>query len=143
MGGVSNLVNQSKSYGDELIAGGNQNGLFYDPTVIKLKDTKSPLWKHEVFGPVFAITTYRSEEEALAPANDSEYGLGGAVFGQDKNHAEEFASRIDTGMVYVNQPCAGKHDLPFGGVKNSGYGREGGIEGVHSFANVQAFFTKE
>jgi len=140
---VSAFVNQSKTYGDELIAGGNQNGLFYDPTVIKIKDVNSPVWKNEVFGPVFAITTYKTEDEALELANDSEYGLGGSVFGTDKNHAHEFASKIDSGMVYVNSCTKGLHELPFGGIKNSGYGREGGEAGVHSFANIQTYFVKD
>ena len=126
-----------------MISGGKNDGLFYDPAIIKIKDTNSPLWKNEAFGPVFAITTYRTEDEALELANDSEYGLGANVFGTDKKNAEVFASKIESGMVYVNSLTGGDHTLPFGGVKNSGYGREGGEAGVSSFANIQTFFVKE
>ena len=115
---------------------------FYHPTVIRLKDLNSPLWRKEVFGPVFAITGYKTQAEALKMANDSEYGLSAMVLGKDTNNAEEFASKVDSGMVYVNSPNRADPGLPFGGCKNSGYGREGGEHGFESFANVQAYYSK-
>jgi acyl-CoA reductase-like NAD-dependent aldehyde dehydrogenase len=110
--------------------------------VIKLKDLDSPLWKEEVFGPVVALTSYRTEEEALKLANDSEYGLSAMVIGKNTANAEKFASKIESGMVYVNSMNRATPDLPFGGCKNSGYGREGGEHGFESFANVQTFYAK-
>jgi len=143
MKSVSDLVTESVNYGDSLVYGGDKIGHgHYNPAIIRLKDTKSPLWTKEVFGPVFSITTYKNEDEALELANDSEYGLGAIVFGTNKKHSEDFASKINAGMIYVNSPNRGLHTLPFGGVKNSGYGREGGEDGVHSFANVQTYFSK-
>merc|ERR1712232_681961 len=135
MDGIKEKVEKSKKYGDELLYGGDtfkEHDGFYQPTVFKVKDFDSPLWNEEVFGPVFAIVGYRTEEEALKMANDSEYGLGGVVIGKNTKNAEDFGSKIETGMVYANTLNTGTIELPFGGVKNSGYGREG--YGVESFA---------
>ena len=110
--------------------------------MIKLKDLDSPLWREEVFGPVIAMTSYKTEEEALKLANDSEYGLSAMVIGKNTSNAEKFAAKINSGMVYVNSMNKAMAELPFGGCKNSGYGREGGEHGFESFANVQTFYSK-
>jgi len=142
---VEGLVQQSVEYGDQVLTGAKvdpKHGAFYHPTVIKLKDLDSPLWNNEVFGPVIAITSYKTEEQALKLANDTEYGLSAMVIGKNTSNAEKFAARIEAGMVYVNSMNKAFPDLPFGGCKNSGYGRESGEHGFESFANVQTFYSK-
>ncbi len=83
-------------------------------------DEKNPIYRQELFGPVASIYVVESEGEAIRIANDSPYGLGGSVFGADLKHAHSVAERIESGMVYVNQPTWPTAELPFGGVKNSG-----------------------
>lgn len=92
-------------------------------------------YHEELFGPVAVLCHASSAEEAVRIANDSPYGLGGAVFGRDESHAAHVADRLDTGMVGVNTTIRSAPDLPFGGVKNSGYGRELGRFGLDEFAN--------
>lgn len=87
------------------------------------------------------MTGYSTEEEALKLANDTEFGLSAMVIGKNTNNAEKFGQKIDTGMVYVNSINQADHTLPFGGCKNSGYGRESGEHGFESFANVQTHYS--
>ena len=97
----------------------------------------NPAYRTELFGPVACVYKVHSEEAAIALANDVPYGLGGAVFAGDTNHAAEVAAQIETGMVGANQSQSYNAELPFGGVKNSGYGRELGDLGLYTFVNEQ------
>merc|ERR1712226_367853 len=138
---VDDQVQRSKSHGDEVLFGGNKVGeTFYEPTVVKIKDNKSPLFREEVFGPVMTVISYKTEAEALKLANDTEYGLSGSVYGQDIEKANEFARKIDSGMIHVN--CSGPIDspsVPFGGNKTSGVGRNR----YTYFANEQSFIIHD
>lgn len=111
------------------------DGQFFMPTILTDIDRENPAHKSELFGPVAVVYKVSSEEEAIELANDSPYGLGGMVFSGDADHGEEVAKKIETGMVYVNTIRYSLPELPFGGVKRSGYGREMSRSGLMAFVN--------
>ncbi|MBH0054273.1 NAD-dependent succinate-semialdehyde dehydrogenase [Salinibacterium sp. SWN139] len=111
------------------------NGAFYQPTILTEMDSKNPCYYQEFFGPVSIVIRVKDEAEAIAVANDSPFGLGGSVFTKDTVNGEKVARKIDTGMVYVNHPTMVKADIPFGGVKHSGYGHELTNLGIQEFVN--------
>ena len=110
-------------------------GAFVQPTILTGVTPDNPAYYWEFFGPVSLIYRAADEEEAIAIANDSPFGLGGSVFTADAKHGAEVAKRISTGMVFVNHPTMAKADLPFGGVRRSGYGRELLGLGLKEFVN--------
>ncbi|WP_291314193.1 NAD-dependent succinate-semialdehyde dehydrogenase [Corynebacterium sp. UBA2622] len=116
-------------------------GAYFTPAVITDIPVGSDSFYEEFFGPVAEIYKVSSDEEAIELANDSLYGLGGAVFSTDEERAKRVAARIETGMIHVNIPQAGGAELPFGGVKNSGFGRELGPLGMDEFVNRQRFYV--
>lgn len=116
---------------------GLNHGWFVRPTVFAGVDPKATIAQEEIFGPVVAIIPYKTEEEAIAIANDSIYGLSGTVFSADIAHAVSVADRIKTGAVEINGSPFGFH-APFGGVKESGVGRENGWEGFESYVEVKS-----
>jgi len=121
-----------------LVMGGNRidrPGAFMQPTILTNIQPDNPAFREEFFGPVALLFRVKDEDEAIALANDSEFGLGGSVFTQDVARGKRVASRIDTGMVFVNNLTGSTPDLPFGGIKNSGYGRELSSMGIQEFVN--------
>ncbi|MBS2937970.1 NAD-dependent succinate-semialdehyde dehydrogenase [Nocardioides sp. J2M5] len=110
-------------------------GAYYPATVLSGVDTTMRAYQEELFGPVAVLYRVRSAEEAVAVANDSPFGLGAAVFGGDEDHARQVADQLDVGMVGINTTIKSAPDLPFGGVKASGVGRELGRFGLDEFAN--------
>lgn len=110
-------------------------GAFVQPTILTGLTPDNPAYYWEFFGPVSLVYRAADEEEAIAIANDSPFGLGGSVFTADAKHGAEVAKRISTGMVFVNHPTMAKADLPFGGVRRSGYGRELIGLGLKEFVN--------
>ncbi|OBF47153.1 succinate-semialdehyde dehydrogenase [Mycobacterium sp. 852002-50816_SCH5313054-b] len=110
-------------------------GAFVQPTILTDIAADNPAYYQEFFGPVSLFFRVKDEDEAVRLANDSRYGLGGSVYTQDVAHGVEVAKRIDSGMVFVNHPTWTKADLPFGGVKISGYGRELSNLGIQEFVN--------
>lgn len=127
------------------VAYGNQpidlSGQFFMPTILTDITPDNPAAHTEMFGPVAQVYRVHSEEEAIKVANDSQYGLGGIVFSGDPLHGEEVAAQIETGMVFVNNFMTSLPELPFGGVKNSGYGREMSELGLMAFVNEQLIVT--
>ena len=111
------------------------NGTFVQPTILTGVTRDNPVYGQELFGPVAMFFRVRDEDEAVAIANDTEYGLGGSVFTGDLEHGKEIAERIESGMVFVNRPTWTAPELPFGGVKRSGYGRELSWLGIQEFVN--------
>lgn len=95
----------------------------------------NPIFNQELFGPVASVYRVHDEAEAIALANDSSYGLGGTVFSSDLEHAKKVAAQVETGMSFINAGWSSTPDMPFGGVKNSGYGRELSALGIESFIN--------
>lgn len=131
-------VDEAIAYGATLVLGGkrlDRPGSFMQPTILTDIHPDNPAYREEFFGPVALFFRVQDEEEAIALANDSDYGLGGSVFTQDVERGKRIASRIDTGMVFVNHPTWTAADLPFGGIKNSGYGRELSSLGIQEFVN--------
>jgi succinate-semialdehyde dehydrogenase/glutarate-semialdehyde dehydrogenase len=110
-------------------------GAFYPATVLSAVDPSMRAYREELFCPVAVLTRVTSAEQAVSVANDSRYGLGAAVFGRDETKAREVADQLEVGMVGINTTIKSAPDLPFGGVKNSGVGRELGRFGLDEFAN--------
>ena len=110
-------------------------GAYYPATVLSGVDPTMRAYREELFGPVAVLYRVSSAEEAVAIANDSPYGLGAAVFGSDVGRAREVADQLEVGMVGINTTIKSAPDLPFGGVKSSGVGRELGRFGLDEFAN--------
>ena len=112
-----------------------KQGAFVRPVLLTGVKPGNPVYHHEFFGPVSMIFKVKDEDEAIRLANDSPFGLGGSVFTQDIERGKRVAAQISTGMVYINHPTAVKADLPFGGVRRSGYGRELIGLGLKEFVN--------
>lgn len=110
-------------------------GAFMQPTILTDIDSRNPAYKQEFFGPVALFFRVKNENEAVALANDSPFGLGGSVFSRNLERAKQVARRVDTGMVFINTAANSSPDLPFGGIKNSGYGRELSSAGIQEFIN--------
>jgi succinate-semialdehyde dehydrogenase/glutarate-semialdehyde dehydrogenase len=133
---VAALVDDAVARGAKTLAGGHAcagPGYFYEPTVLTDVAADSQLIREEIFGPVAPVLTFRDEDEAIAAANDTEYGLVAYVFTRDLKRAIRVIERIDTGMVGLNQGLVSNAAAPFGGVKQSGFGREGGVEGIGEY----------
>ena len=116
---------------------GLDSGYYVKPTVFADVSPNMTIFREEIFGPVLSITTYNSEEEAVALANDSEYGLSGGVWSGDEERGLQFARKMRTGQVSINGG-AFNISAPFGGYKLSGNGRELGIHGLEEFLEVKA-----
>ncbi|MCT9929826.1 NAD-dependent succinate-semialdehyde dehydrogenase [Planotetraspora sp. A-T 1434] len=112
-----------------------ETGAFVQPTILTDVSRDNPVYGQELFGPVAMFFSVRDEDEAIAIANDTGFGLGGAVFTCDIEHGKEIAHRIDSGMVFVNHPTWTAPELPFGGIKRSGYGRELSWLGIQEFVS--------
>jgi succinate-semialdehyde dehydrogenase/glutarate-semialdehyde dehydrogenase len=131
-------VKNAVAKGATLLMGGNRidrPGSFMQPTVLTDVRPDNPAFREEFFGPVALFFRVKNEDEAVALANDSDFGLGGSVFTKDVARGRRVASRVDTGMMFVNHPTWTTADLPFGGIKNSGYGRELSSMGIQEFVN--------
>lgn len=123
-------------YGNEKV---DLPGQFFMPTILTDITPDNPIFNQEMFGPVASVYKVNSEEEAIALANNSSYGLGNTVFGEPE-HAARVAAKIETGMSWINSDWASLPELPFGGVKNSGYGRELSELGFNAFVNEHLVF---
>ncbi|MEW1836036.1 NAD-dependent succinate-semialdehyde dehydrogenase [Microbacterium sp. NPDC079995] len=137
---ATELVGDAVARGARILAGGNAlegPGTFYEPTVVEGVVPGSAILREEIFGPVLAITTFADEDEAVRLANDTEYGLVSYVFTQDLARGHRMIDRLETGMMGLNVGVVSNAAAPFGGVKQSGMGREGGLEGIHEYLNVK------
>lgn len=124
--------------GAEVLLGGERirrPGAYMSPTILTNIAPGNPAFRDEFFGPVALFFRVKDEEEAIALANDTDFGLGGSVFTRDVGRGLRLASRIDTGMMFINNISWSDAELPFGGIKNSGYGRELGDMGIQAFVN--------
>jgi succinate-semialdehyde dehydrogenase/glutarate-semialdehyde dehydrogenase len=131
-------VNEAVAKGATVVMGGqriNRPGAFMQPTILTNIKPGNPAFREEFFGPVALFFRVKNEDEAVALANDSDFGLGGSVFTKDVERGKRVASRVETGMMFVNHPTWTLPDLPFGGIKNSGYGRELSSMGIQEFVN--------
>ena len=137
---VDELVSDAVERGGKVLTGGNPGngaGYFYPPTVLAQVPGEARVFREEIFGPVAPIVTFREDAEALAMANDTEYGLIAYVVTKDLSRALSISEGLETGMVGINQGVVSNPAAPFGGVKASGYGREGGPEGIEEYLEVK------
>lgn len=137
---VAALVDDAARRGGRIVLGGRRHargGLFYEPTVLTGLDDAMDIARTEIFGPVFAIYRFRSEDEVVRRANQSEYGLVAYAFTRDLARALRLARNVEAGMVILNSGAVGTASVPFGGVKHSGYGREGGHYGIEEYVEVR------
>ena len=132
---LQDQLDRAISGGARVVLGGERNGNFFEPTVLTDVTPDNDAYREELFGPVAVVYKVGSEEEAVRLANDTLYGLGSYLFTTDKEQADRVANQIDAGMVYVNITGADGAELPFGGVKRSGSGRELGKYGADDFVN--------
>ena len=126
--------------GAELVTGGkrlDRTGYFIEPTIFDSVESESRIAQEEIFGPVLAVLTYSDQEEAIEIANDTRYGLAGAVWSEDIPHAKRVASRIRAGTVWINTYHGAPKYAPFGGYRESGIGRELGMHGLKSYLEVK------
>jgi succinate-semialdehyde dehydrogenase/glutarate-semialdehyde dehydrogenase len=137
---VAELVDDAIEKGAKAVCGGSRlegDGYFYEPTVLSGVSDDARLLKEEIFGPVAPVKTFSSDEEAVAAANDTEFGLVAYVFTRDLKRALRVCEQLETGMIGLNQGMVSNAGAPFGGVKASGIGREGGNEGIAEFLETK------
>lgn len=131
-------VRKTIDAGATVVLGGgrpDREGAFYNPTILTDVTPDMPTYDEELFGPVASVYVAKDEQEAIKIANDSSYGLGGSVYTKDIERGKRVAERVETGMMFINQPTNSQADLPFGGTKESGYGRELSHLGILEFVN--------
>jgi succinate-semialdehyde dehydrogenase / glutarate-semialdehyde dehydrogenase len=131
-------IKEAVAHGARVHTGGNRidrPGAFMQPTILTNITRENPAYTQEFFGPVALFFTAKDENEAIEIANDSPYGLGGSIYTKDIEHGKCLASKIHTGMVFINYPSLSAPDLPFGGIKRSGYGKELANLGIEEFVN--------
>jgi succinate-semialdehyde dehydrogenase/glutarate-semialdehyde dehydrogenase len=131
-------VDVAVKHGAKVVMGGkrlNRAGSYMQPTILTDVKPDNPAFRDEFFGPVAMVFRVKDEAAAIALANDSDFGLGGSVFTKDLERGKRVASAVDTGMMFINNISWSDADLPFGGIKNSGYGRELGDMGIQQFVN--------
>lgn len=138
---LEDQVQRAAAAGGTITAGGTRKGAFFAPTVITDIPRDSAIYREEMFGPVALVYKVADEAEAIEVANDTPYGLGSYVYTTDAEQAERVANAIDAGMVFVNCVLADAVELPFGGVKRSGFGREMGRLGATEFVNKKLIRT--
>lgn len=137
---VKQLVDGAKSKGRVLLGGEPGEGLFFPPTLIADLTSDDPLVAQEQFGPVLPIIRYTDIEDAIAQANNSENGLGGSVWSRNIEKAKQIASRLECGSVWINRHGAIQPNIPFGGVKSSGFGVEFGEDGLAEYTDIQVVY---
>ena len=137
---AAELVADATERGAIVVAGGEVlegPGTFYQPTVVTGVRPGSAILREEIFGPVLAIATFSTEDEAVRLANDTEYGLVSYVYTEDLQRGHRMIERLETGMMGLNAGAISNAAAPFGGVKQSGVGREGGAEGIHEYLSTK------
>ena len=138
---IEEMVKDAVDKGAEILTGGERikdTGAFYKPTILGNINTNMRIAKEETFGPVAPITIFENEMDAIQIANDSEFGLGASIWTMNLNKAEKFSKLIESGIVTVNNMVSSDPRVPFGGIKNSGFGRELSRYGMLEFVNIKS-----
>jgi succinate-semialdehyde dehydrogenase / glutarate-semialdehyde dehydrogenase len=140
-------VAKSVEEGARVLTGGkplsDRPGNFYAPTVLTNIPKNSPAYREELFGPVACLFRAKDVDEAIAIANDSRFGLGASVWTNDEFERKRFVNEVEAGMVFVNKMVASDPRVPFGGVKQSGHGRELGVHGIREFTNIKTVWIED
>ncbi|HEY0270210.1 MAG TPA: betaine-aldehyde dehydrogenase [Sphingomonas sp.] len=141
-------IARAKREGVRLIAGGRRltegvlaHGFFVEPTIFAAADDSAAIVRDEVFGPVMTVLAFDGEEEVIARANDSEFGLAAGVFTQDITRAHRVIARLDAGTCWINQYNVTPVEMPFGGVKSSGIGRENGLAAIEHYTRIKSVYV--
>jgi len=146
---IVGFVERARARGAEIVAGGattqdpaTGKGWFHEPTIIDAVAADDELAREEIFGPVLTVQVAEDAEHALALANDCQYGLVAGIYTSDFARAHQLARRIDAGQIYINEYFAGGIEVPFGGNKKSGFGREKGLEGLKSYCKTKSIAAR-
>src|SRR5262249_10527060 len=142
---LDNDVKKTVSAGARVLTGGkalNRPGSFYAPTVLTNVPEDSPAYREELFGPVASLFRAKNIDDAIRIANDTRFGLGASAWTNDPEERERFINELDAGMVFINKMVASDTRVPFGGVKQSGYGRELGVHGIREFVNIKTVWIQ-
>ncbi|WP_034171536.1 NAD-dependent succinate-semialdehyde dehydrogenase [Acinetobacter sp. YZS-X1-1] len=142
---LTTQVDKAVENGAKVVTGGKpyeHEGNFYQPTILENISRDNPAWYEEFFGPVAQIYVAKDEDEIVSIANDSNYGLGGVIHSQNIERAKKLASRVETGMIWINWYTDTAPELPFGGIKNSGYGHELSSDGFKEFVQKRLVVVK-
>ena len=138
---VQNYVEEGIKDGGELLCGGKScpdlDGYFFEPTVIRIRNTENILFRDEVFGPVVSLIPFKEQEEAIFLANKTDYGLAGGIWTNNINRALKVAKNIDAGYLWVNTYGGIIPETPYGGFKQSGTGKELGEEGLEEYLRTK------
>ena len=135
---LNSLIADAKDKGAKIVTGGQTNGLLFPPTIVDHVTRDMKIYSEESFGPVVAVMRAKGVDDAIALANDSDYGLSAAVFGKDTGRALAVARRVESGICHINSATVqDEGQMPFGGVKNSGYGRFGGKAAIAEFTDLR------
>jgi len=138
-------VQKTITAGAKVLCGGHpmkRAGNFYEPTVLTDIPKESPAYREEFFGPVASLFRARNLDDAIRIANDSRFGLGASAWTNDDRERERFINELEAGMVFINKMVASDPRIPFGGVKQSGYGRELGVHGIREFVNIKTVWVQ-
>lgn len=142
---IEKQVNKSVEMGAQILFGGKrvgEVGYFYEPTILTGVKKGMPVYDEETFGPVMPVIIFENDEEAIAVANDTPYGLSSTIFTADIKKAKEIISKIEAGSIFVNSQVLSDSRVPFGGIKKSGYGRELSDYGIKEFVNIKSVSIK-
>ncbi len=143
--GLDQQVQQSIALGAKALTGGGPidgPGTFYQPTILVDVKPGMPAYDEELFGPVAVVIVVDNVDEAIAKANETDYGLGASIWTANLKLAEALAVRIEAGAVFINGFVKSDPRLPFGGIKDSGYGRELSIYGIREFVNIKTVWVR-
>ncbi|WP_433812416.1 NAD-dependent succinate-semialdehyde dehydrogenase [Flavobacterium johnsoniae] len=136
-------LKKSVEMGAKILLGGKRENASFEPTVLDNVTPDMPLFQEETFGPVIGITTFDTDQQAVDLANESSFGLGVSLYTEDLDRAYKLIPKFDDGAVFVNEIVKSDQRLPFGGTKNSGYGRELSIDGIQEFVNKKTVYIKK
>lgn len=136
-------VNASVKAGAKIVIGGKRQGAYFEPTVLTKVSEEMAAFKEETFGPALSVTTFKTVEEAISLSNSSKFGLGVSIFTKNIEEAEKLAFQFDEGAVFINELVKSDPRLPFGGIKQSGYGRELSEHGIREFVNRKTVFINK
>ena len=140
---IEKQVNDSIEAGAKLVVGGKRQGAYFEPTVLTNVTENMAVFKEETFGPALSVTTFKTIEEAIDLSNNSQFGLGVSLFTENIEDAEKIIHKFDEGAVFINELVKSDPRLPFGGIKESGYGRELSADGIKEFVNRKTVYIKK